>query len=138
VVEGTGRQTAVKRKTSFFKAIISQDARQKRRTEIQEEIEEKERQIKRRAWIEATCLSTLVALFGASMSTTPDLALPGVILLVSAILGWSSLYRLSFKHGPLLKATQGRGRRSSQDKTFHGPRGGRFRMSADGKRRIYF
>jgi len=128
----------MKRKTSFLKAILSRDAREQRQKEIQDEIEAREKQKKKRAQIEATCLSVLIALFGTSMSMAEGLTHLGLLLILSAFLAWSPLYNLSMRHGPLLKGTPARRRIGEGDQIFYGPRGGRFRMSADKKRRIYF
>jgi len=123
----------MRRKTSFFKALISKDARERRRKEI---LEEKERKKKFNAQMEACALSS-VWFAGSALVVMNGELLGGALALMASYGWWKLMYALSYKYGPLIHyQTLSFG--GSQKGVFFGPRGGRFRMSADGKRRIYF
>lgn len=133
MVEGEGvRSLMKKQRTSFFKALISKDAREQRKHEI---LEEKERKKKFDARFEASALSWFW--FLGCISVLSSNFLLGVLAIVASCAWWQMIYWLSYKYGPLIKGN-GPSFGGKSQSVFFGPRGGRFRLSANGKRRIYF
>lgn len=136
MVEGTRHRTPTmknqQQKTSFLKALISKDARDKREQEKTKEAQAKK---KRNAKIEASALLFLP--FLVSLTWLPHKPFNGFVALLICCIIWQLTVALSYRYGPLVPARRP-GKRSKQQSVFYGPRGGRYRMSTDGKSRIYF
>ena len=125
-------------RTSFFKALVSKKARDRRRFEIQLEKEEEEQKKVLRAKVEGTVLSVFLIIIGMGLSLVEGRGLLCVLIIIGAFPFWKLMCAFAYHLGPIFGGKPRTVYRSKKQSVFHGPRGGRYRMSADGKSRIYF
>lgn len=84
--------------TSFFRALVSKDAREQRRQEIQQE---RERRKKIYARWEASALSWFW--FLATISVFQYNFALGILALLGSCAWWTLVYLISYNHGPIIK-----------------------------------
>jgi hypothetical protein len=140
VVKGKRRELAMSKMNkmpSFWEGLLSEEARRTRREKIRAEKEAKIEAKKRfSAWGEAIAFTS--PLWFLSVLVLFASILGGVIALFASFCAWHLMYWLSYRYGPLVKGSHRIRKSRKVDSVFFGPRGGRYRMSPDGKRRIYF